>query len=483
MRRSRVSTPVRCLLVVLVLCFTLVSAGDALAGKVARVATTTTVSASAPAVVGSPVTITATVTATDSAVAPSGIVSFTAKIGRSKVTLPASCASATVIGGSAACTFTPTSTGTYAFTAQFSPGTKTFASSSGTVSVVVVPPLTSSTVAVSVPTSASVGSPVNVTAAVGPTGATGTVDFTATQGGNHPVMLPSTCTGVTVAAGLATCTFTPTAAGSYVFTAGYSGSATYAPSTGDGSLAVSQGVASVGISDDLAANHNVGDLITFTATVTLPGGATPTGAVTWTLGGGDGGFAVPLSCTDTTALSAAGTATCSVQTSASGFTSCINSGGCEDIFYPNPFSATATFTGSDPNYTGAAATDNSSDLGDVSVNAPPGITIITSAPFLLTPSVVNPSNEAITYYVDCENSSYGTACSSSPGSESVLSPSFGYSMPLIASGDVVNFFLVPGDDYTGAVWACPAGDDPLASFRCSPGLTSFGVEFQSSNTF
>jgi Bacterial Ig-like domain (group 3)/PKD domain len=213
----------------LVFAFALGAAGVGTVHAAPKIPTTTSVSFSDSPTVGAPLTIIATVAPSNA----TGSVSFTATLGRSKITMPASCASVTVSGGSASCTFTPANTGTYEFTAKFT-DTKVYASSTGKGSVVVK--LATST-ALSFSASPTIGSPVTVTATVNPAAATGTVAFAATLAGSG-VSLPAGCAAVTLAAGSATCTFTPATAGTYDFTAIYSGNPSYAQSSGNAQVTV-----------------------------------------------------------------------------------------------------------------------------------------------------------------------------------------------------------------------------------------------------
>ena len=97
-----------------------------------------------------------------------------------------------------------------------------------------------STTSVSFSGSTTAGSPETVTATVSPTDSGGTVSFSTTLGGNS-VTLPASCTSATLSSGKATCTFTPASAGTYAFTANYSGDSNYGSSSGTGSVVVVAG--------------------------------------------------------------------------------------------------------------------------------------------------------------------------------------------------------------------------------------------------
>jgi len=134
----------------------------------------------------------------------------------------------------AVCSFVPTSPpgpGTYGFEVTFA-GNKTYAPAQATTSALVT-----STTSMSLSFSGSThGSPVTITATVSPSPDAGTVSFTLSS---PKVSLPSTCSSVTVVSGMASCTFTPSAAGTYSFSASYSGDALYQASSATGRLGVS----------------------------------------------------------------------------------------------------------------------------------------------------------------------------------------------------------------------------------------------------
>jgi hypothetical protein len=272
------------------------------AGAAPKLPTTTSVSFSAFPAAGSQVTVTATITPSNA----TGTVSFTALLGKSKVMLPASCASAPVSGGSASCAFTPTSTGTYTFNANFTDA-KTYASSKGSGSVVVK--LASST-AVSFSAAPTVGSPVTVTATLAPAAATGTVAFAATTAGSG-LALPAGCASAAISGGQASCTFTPATADSYKFTASYAGDASYAGSAGSGTVSPALPATQTTIS--FSASPTPGSPLTVTATV-APAAATGTVDFATTLAGDP--VALPASCT--AAPLSSGQATCVFTPNAAG---------------------------------------------------------------------------------------------------------------------------------------------------------------------
>ena len=262
----------------LMLAFAFGALGVGTAHAAPKIPTVTSVAFSAFPSAGLPLTVTATVTPSNAI----GTVSFTAMVGRLRVTLPGSCASAPVSGGSASCTFTPANTGTYTFAAKFT-DTKVYASSTGNGSVVIE--LATST-AGSFSASPIVGSPVIVTATVTPAAATGAIAFTAAAAGNA-VSLPTGCTNAAISGGQAICTFTPTTAGLYNFTAISSGDSTYAASTGTGTMTIMIPTTTI-VTDnattiaDGPAPVIFGGTIVFTATVSSAN-ASPNGTVQWSL--------------------------------------------------------------------------------------------------------------------------------------------------------------------------------------------------------
>jgi Bacterial Ig-like domain (group 3) len=137
----------------------------------------------------------------------------------------------------AVCLFTPpkaSGPGTYVLSASYS-GTFKYAPEAGSTTVTVMSP-TSLGLRFSSPDRSGV--PLTATATVSPAPNGGTVAFAA-LGPRGKVALPSTCSSSTVTAGLATCTFTPTAAGTYTVVAQYSGTALYGSSAATSSVKLS----------------------------------------------------------------------------------------------------------------------------------------------------------------------------------------------------------------------------------------------------
>jgi len=275
--------------VLFLLAFVLGAEGAGTVYAAPKIPTTTSLSFSTSPAAGVPLTVTAIV-APSSAI---GMVTFTATLGRMRITLPASCATAPVTGGSASCTFTPASAGTYTFSAKFT-DTKVYASSTGSRSIVVK--LATSTM-LSFSASPTIGSPVTVTATVAPA-ATGTVAFTASIAGNA-VALPAGCASTAISGGRASCTFTPAAVATYNFTATSSGDSIYTGSTGSGSVWVARRATQTSIW--FSTSPTVGSPVTVTATVTP---AAATGTVAFRLNG----LRIPASCFVVTLVS--GSATC-----------------------------------------------------------------------------------------------------------------------------------------------------------------------------
>ena len=198
--------------------------------------TTSVIDSSSGVVTGGHFTFTATVTGVDSII-PTGTVTWTVTGPNG----PASCASSTLNAiGQATCSITDAVGGAYSATATYG-GDTNYDSSSGSDTTASVGTAASGT-SVSFSGSATVGSAETVTATVSPTDNGGTVSFSATLGGNPVATLPASCTGASLSSGSATCTLTPTVAGTYAFTANYSGDSSYGSSSGTGSVAVSAAV-------------------------------------------------------------------------------------------------------------------------------------------------------------------------------------------------------------------------------------------------
>jgi hypothetical protein len=232
--------------------------------------TTTSLSSSLnPSATGQSVTFTATVTGTGTGT-PTGTVTF--KDGATTLsTMPLS-------GHSAAFTTTSLAVGSHAITAVYS-GDATFATSSGSLTQTVNQPAsTTSTTSLSSNLNPSiVGQSVTFTATVSGTGGTPTGTVTFKDGS-------TVLSTVALSGNSAVFATASLAAGSHQITAVYSGDATFATSSGSLTQTVNQ-LASTRTTLTSSANpSNTGQPVTFTATVTGPGG-TPTGSVTFKDGG------------------------------------------------------------------------------------------------------------------------------------------------------------------------------------------------------
>jgi hypothetical protein len=266
-----------------------------------QASTTTAVVSSLPtAAVNQAVTFTATVTPAITPIAgstnPTGSVAFTYVLsGGSPVTL---CASATVSTTSevttATCTGSLPANGNYTITAAYG-GDPNFVTSSGTIIQPVGLTATTTSVVSSLPSS-FVNEAVTFTATVtstitGSTNPTGTVAFAYKLGGLSVILCPSA--SLTTTTGVASCTAPLPSAGSYSFTATYSGDKNFAASSNSSSLltqTVNQPVTTVGLTSSLPTSSVVNQPVIFTATInpvntgtpTYTGTTEPTGTVTFT---------------------------------------------------------------------------------------------------------------------------------------------------------------------------------------------------------
>ena len=250
--------------------------------------TSVTASVSSP-VVGQAVTYTATVSGSAAATA-TGTVSFT----DNGAPIPG-CTSVPLASGAATCPATAGNAGTHTVAAAYS-GDDVHLPSSGSLAVAVAPAAT--TTSLSAPfASVAVGQAVTVTAAVAASApGSGTPSGTVSFDLNGSAL--TSCTSVTLTAGMATCSYTPSATGSLSFTASYSGStddlASAAPALGLSAVLAATTTTLVS-----AANPSLaGAPATYAASVdaVAPATGTPAGAVTFTSNGTDlsGCVAVPL---------------------------------------------------------------------------------------------------------------------------------------------------------------------------------------------
>ena len=251
-------------------------------GVVSKTATTTAISTTASSSVsaGTPVTYTAKVTPTPGA----GTVAFNDGPGNQATT---SCSQQPVDAtGTATCTVTYTVNDTYTVNASYG-GDATFAGSASsspvTVTVTGGTTRTATTTTLSPTTSAAAGSPVTYTATVTPAPNGGTVAFS--DGSGNPAT--STCASQTITAGVATCTVTYPAAGSFTITAAYSGSTGFGGSTATSETQTITNPPAAPTSTVVTSDSNgssvVGQPVVYTAAVsaTGSGAGTPTGTVTF----------------------------------------------------------------------------------------------------------------------------------------------------------------------------------------------------------
>ena len=253
--------------------------GSAASAKliVAQGETATAVSVSAAAAqAGAATTFSAAVKTADGT--PTGSVVFA--IGAAEL------CSGTLVGGTARCTASYPTPGTYTVTATYA-GDDSYYGSFGSLSWTVTKIATTLTVAAS-PAAVPEGAPATLTAQLGPATATGTVTFT--EGGT------ALCAAVPVADGSATCvTAGQTALGAGQVTAAYPGTALYEPASAGLTLTVVPSVTSI------QACVNVGTVgkrgtVGVTLTLVTPGGDTTardvgTGAVWYPRGSNcPGGF-------------------------------------------------------------------------------------------------------------------------------------------------------------------------------------------------
>ena len=215
-----------------------------------------------------------------------------------------SCSSTTALsGGVATCTITDVQAGTITAQADYS-GDANYNASSGSDSAT-VNAADSATVVVDDSTlTTQTGDTVTFTATVSGPGGTPTGSILWTIGGTAGFTSCSSTTALS--GGVATCTITDVQAGTITAQADYSGDANYNASSGSDSATVNAADSATVVVDDSTLTTQTGDTVTFTATVSGPGG-TPTGSILWTIGG-TAGF---TSCSSTTALSG-GVATCTI---------------------------------------------------------------------------------------------------------------------------------------------------------------------------
>ncbi|WP_241566232.1 Ig-like domain-containing protein [Prescottella agglutinans] len=180
--------------------------------RVEELATTTTLQAPASAMTGQPVTLTATVNPSNAA----GQVQF--KDGAANIGSPV-----TPVNGVATLPHAFGSAGAHSVTAEFIPGAGYFGSTSAAQTVTVTDPDVSTTLAVSVPGTATTGSSVDLSATVSPSNAQGSVQF---KDNGSNIGAP-----VTVANGAAVLPHSFASAGAHSITAEFTGAAGFTNST------------------------------------------------------------------------------------------------------------------------------------------------------------------------------------------------------------------------------------------------------------
>ena len=413
--------------------------------------TTTTVTESAGAVTGSPVTFTATVT--KGAMVPTGSVTFTV-IGKDSA--PFTCDggnTATVTpngsgpGSVAPCTFgggLQASDSPYVVTASYSGG-GTLGPSNGALNPATITRGSTSTDLLSSSNPTVTGQSVTFSATVAPTSPavgspTGSVTFAIAGTGGGNVACDITGDMVPLSGGMASCTvsaglfaqFSP-----YSVSAAYSGDANFRPSTGTLSQTVSKAAVTVGLTSSVAAPVT-GQPISFTASVTSaspPGSGTPTGNIVFTVMGnnvlpGQPGYTETCAGGDTQPLSA-GSATCNFPTG----------------LISNPITFTVTATLHDGNF----AAPSTASLVQV-VNKAATTTAITGLPGSLIAS------QGFTFTVTIQTTAPGgnppggnlewavcvhgaPTCSGLPGGTFLLGKP---TMKDIANGERVLKYTVPG---------------------------------------
>jgi len=238
------------------------------------VSTTTVTSSVVAPVVGQSVTYTATVTGSATATAV-GTVAFA-----DNGSAISGCGAVPLTGGVATCTTLAGAAIIHTISASYG-GDAVHLASSGTVALGVVQAATTTTVSTPVP-SVIVGAPTAVTATVAATAPgsgvpTGTVDFT--EGGTSL----TGCAAVTLVAGAATCSYTPTTTGAHTLEAVYGGDADYTTSTAT-PYVLTVTTASTTTTVTSPANPSpAGQTVVFGATVApvAPATGAPTGAVTF----------------------------------------------------------------------------------------------------------------------------------------------------------------------------------------------------------
>lgn len=407
--------------------------------------TTTTVTESAGAVTGAPVTFTATVTHGASNDVPPGNVTFTITGADATVFTCDSGNVATLApngsgpGSVATCSFSAglqASDSPYAVTASYGGG-GTFTPSNGAISAPIQRGSTS-TALLSSSNPSVTGQSVTFMATVTPTSPatgspSGSVTFAIDGTGGGNVVCDTTGDTVPLSAGTASCTisaglsaqFSP-----YSVSASYSGDTNFRPSTGTLSQTVSKAAVTLTLTSSVA-QPDTGQPISFTATVT---GGTPSGDIVFSVMGnnvlpGQPGYTETCAGGDTQPLSG-GSATCNFPTG----------------LISNPITFTVTATLKDPNFSSSEASlvqDVNKAPTTTSISGVPG-SLIASQAFTFTVTIQtnapggNPPTGNLEWAICVHNA---PTCSGLPGGTFTLGKA---TKKDIANNERVLTYSVPG---------------------------------------
>ena len=265
--------------------------------------TTTVISSANPSVFGQSIQYTASV-----AGGPTVTGTMTFRDGGSNI---AGCVAVVMVAGSASCTVSPT-VASHNITAVYSGDASNTASTSPVMTQVVTADPTTTVVTATAITTVF-GQSVTFTATV-TANAPGSGVPTGKMAFDNGAAAIAGCGGVTLVAGVATCTTTALTVGVHSITVVYNGSANYVTSTSaflNATVNVGSTTAAVGSSQDPSVS---GQTVTYTATITViaPAAGTPTGTVNFEDAG------VTIAGCGAKALAAAGTATCAISYSGAG---------------------------------------------------------------------------------------------------------------------------------------------------------------------